>query len=85
MPEVPYSLLKQTHWQEWGFASPEETYYQREQREAAESKCRGIDRQIKNGKLSSENAVAIVRELLRTSRSPSKRPVFEAWLAGQEE
>jgi hypothetical protein len=78
--DVPYHVLKRTKWQEWGYASADESDYQREKRQAAESKVRGFDHRIAQGTLKQADAVAIVRELLRTSRSPSKRPVYSAWL-----
>lgn len=80
-----YQDEKNLHWQEWGFISADETEYQRKQREAAQSKVRELDRRIVTGKITMLDAMVIVREELRNTRSPSKRPVYAAWLKEKEE
>lgn len=80
-----YQDEKNLHWQEWGFISADETEYQRDQRHKAETKVQQLDKRIKAGKITLLDAVAIIREELRNTRSPSKRPVYAVWLKEKEE
>ena len=88
-----YQDEKNLHWQEWGFISADETEYQRDQRHKAETKVQQLDKRINKGKIALLDAVAIIREELRNTRSPSKAtkrdagavPVYQRWLKEKEE
>ena len=59
---------------------PGESYYQRDRRNEAESKIRGLERRYDEAMVR-----VFVKELLHNTRSPSKRPVYEAWLVAHPE
>ena len=75
-----YQDEKEIHWKEWGFVSADETEYQRSKREEAEKRVAALDKRIARDKISEQSAIVIVTELLRVTRSPSKQPVYRAWL-----
>lgn len=68
-----------------GYHEFEETNRGRLRREEAESRVKHLSYRIQTGNLSRADAIVIVKELLRVTRSPSKRPVYQAWLREEEE
>lgn len=79
-----YAKEKALHWREWGFIRVDETDYQKTRRIEAEKRICELDRRIVVGSISQHDAVVLVKELLRVTRSPSKRPVYLKWLEGKE-